>query len=93
MRSPTESRAGTLLRISSPGTFWPKPKTENFARVDAKELPELLAKMEEYNGDAITRFAMQLMAIRLCERQRTDRSAVVGVRSGQGTLDYSSRSA
>ena len=31
-------------------------------RVDARELPELLAKMEDYNGDAITRLAMKLMA-------------------------------
>jgi hypothetical protein len=30
--------------------------------VDARELPELLAKMGDYNGDAITRFAMKLMA-------------------------------
>ena len=37
-------------------------KSENFARVDAKELPELLARMDDYNGDAITRFAMKLMA-------------------------------
>ncbi len=37
-------------------------KTENFARVDARDLPELLAKMDEYNGDAITRFAMKLMS-------------------------------
>lgn len=37
-------------------------KSENFARVDARELPELLAKMDDYNGDAITRFAMKLMA-------------------------------
>src|SRR5258708_9469110 len=37
-------------------------RTQNRARVDAKELPELLAKMDDYNGDAITRFAMKLMA-------------------------------
>jgi integrase len=37
-------------------------RTENRARVDVKDLPELLAKMDEYNGDAITRFAMKLMA-------------------------------
>ena len=38
-------------------------KSENFARVDAKDLPEkLLARMDDYNGDAITRFAMKLMA-------------------------------
>ena len=36
-------------------------RTENRNRVDAKELPELLAKMDDYNGDAITRFAMKLM--------------------------------
>jgi integrase len=37
-------------------------RTENRARVDARELPELLARMDDYNGDAITRFAMKLMA-------------------------------
>jgi integrase len=37
-------------------------KMENRARVDAKELPELLAKMDDYNGDAVTRFALKLMA-------------------------------
>lgn len=37
-------------------------RTENRARVDARELPELLAKMDDYNGDAITRFAMKLMS-------------------------------
>jgi integrase len=34
---------------------------ENRARVDARELPELLVKMDDYGGDAITRFAMKLM--------------------------------
>jgi integrase len=37
-------------------------KTENRARVDSKELPELLAKMDDYNGDAVTCFALKLMA-------------------------------
>ena len=36
-------------------------QTQNRARVDAKELPELLAKIDDYNGDAITRLAMKLM--------------------------------
>jgi integrase len=36
--------------------------SENFARVNAKELPTLLLKMESYDGDALTRFAMRLMA-------------------------------
>lgn len=37
-------------------------KKENFARIDAKELPELLRKIEAYDGAAATRFALQLMA-------------------------------
>jgi integrase len=36
--------------------------SENFARVDVKDLPELLAKMDDYWGDAITRFALKLVA-------------------------------
>jgi integrase len=35
---------------------------ENFSRVDAKELPMLLAKMVNYDGEAITRLAIRLMA-------------------------------
>jgi Arm DNA-binding domain len=37
-------------------------KSENFARVDVKDLPELLAKMDDYWGDALTRFALKLIA-------------------------------
>jgi integrase len=37
-------------------------REENFSRLDAKELPLLLAKMVSYDGDAITRLAMRLMA-------------------------------
>jgi len=37
-------------------------KGENFSRVDARDLPELLLKMESYEGDALTRLAMKLMA-------------------------------
>jgi integrase len=37
-------------------------KTENFARVNVRDLPELLAKMDDYNGDALTRFALKLIA-------------------------------
>ncbi len=33
-------------------------QTENRARVDARDLPELLVKIDEYNGDAITRLAI-----------------------------------
>jgi integrase len=37
-------------------------KTKNHARVDASDLPELLVKVDDYTGDAITRYAMWLMA-------------------------------
>ncbi len=37
-------------------------ESENFARVDEKDLPELLAKMDDYNGDALTRFGLKLLA-------------------------------
>jgi integrase len=38
-------------------------KKEHFARVDTKELPELLRKIHGYQGQPFTRFAMQLMAL------------------------------
>jgi integrase len=37
-------------------------ESENFAHVDEEDLPELLAKMDDYNGDALTRFGLKLMA-------------------------------
>jgi integrase len=37
-------------------------KEANFARVDVRELPHLLAKLEGYDGDALTRLAMRLIA-------------------------------
>jgi hypothetical protein len=47
-------------QTSSPGTFWPKPgpRTE---LVWMQGITELLAKMDDYNGDAVTRLAMKLM--------------------------------
>ncbi|MFN7725565.1 MAG: tyrosine-type recombinase/integrase, partial [Rubrivivax sp.] len=40
-----------------------KPRSkENFARVDVKQLPELLRKMAAYQGTPYTRYAMDLMA-------------------------------
>jgi integrase len=45
-----------------PSDILAEAKEENFARVDAKELPDLLLKMENYDGDALTRLAMRLMA-------------------------------
>ena len=38
-------------------------KKENYARLDSKELPELLRKIEAYQGGPYTRLAMQLMAL------------------------------
>ena len=36
-------------------------REENFARLEAKELPDLLLRMESSDGDALTRLAMRLM--------------------------------
>ena len=38
-------------------------KRENYARIDARELPALLRKMEGYPGAPTTRLAMKLMAL------------------------------
>lgn len=38
-------------------------KKENYARVDGRELPELLRKIEVYNGSTVTRVAIKLMAM------------------------------
>lgn len=38
-------------------------KVENYARVDAKELPALLRKIEGYQGRPTTRLALKLMAL------------------------------
>ncbi|KQU80382.1 MULTISPECIES: integrase arm-type DNA-binding domain-containing protein [unclassified Rhizobacter] len=38
-------------------------KKENYARLDAKDVPELLRKIDAYQGMALTRLAMSLMAL------------------------------
>ena len=38
-------------------------KKENYARLDAREIPELLRKIEAYQGSAYTRLAIKLMAL------------------------------
>ncbi|MDO9278296.1 MAG: tyrosine-type recombinase/integrase [Polaromonas sp.] len=38
-------------------------KKENYARIDARELPDLLRKIEGYQGTPITRLAIKLMAL------------------------------
>jgi integrase len=50
----SEIRPSDILRCA--------PKT-NYARIDAKELPALLKRMEVYQGTHITRLAMKLMAL------------------------------
>ncbi|MBX3635801.1 MAG: tyrosine-type recombinase/integrase [Rubrivivax sp.] len=46
-----------------PGAALKPRKRGHFARVDAKEMPELLRKMAAYQGSPYTRFALQLMAL------------------------------
>jgi integrase len=50
----TDIRPGDILRST--------PKT-NYARIDAKELPNLLKRIEIYQGKHVTRMAMKLMAM------------------------------
>jgi integrase len=38
-------------------------RKENYARVDAREMPELLRKIEGYPGTSITRLALKLLAL------------------------------
>lgn len=45
-----------------PSDILAEGSSENFARVDARELPTLLSRMESYEGDALTRLAMRLLA-------------------------------
>jgi integrase len=47
----------------SPSDVLKKVKTENFARVDRSELPDLMRKIEYYDGPPVTRLAMKLMAL------------------------------
>ena len=45
-----------------PSDILAEGSSENFARVDARELPTLLSRMQGYEGDALTRLAMRLLA-------------------------------
>jgi integrase len=45
-----------------PSDILSKGSSVNFARVDAKDLPRLLEKMYGYDGHALTRLAMRLLA-------------------------------
>jgi len=46
-----------------PADFLRSHTVENFARIDAEDLPELLTKIETYQGTPITRLAIKLMAL------------------------------
>lgn len=46
-----------------PGDILASRKRENYARLDAKELPDLLRKIEVYQGSPTTRMAIKLMAM------------------------------
>jgi integrase len=46
-----------------PGDALKPRKKQNYARLDARDLPELLRKIEGYEGTPYTRFALKLMAL------------------------------
>ena len=46
-----------------PGDVLASRQKQNLARIDGKELPELLRHIEGYKGAATTRLAMKLMAM------------------------------
>jgi integrase len=46
-----------------PGDVLASRQKQNLARIDSKELPDLLRHIEAYQGAAITRLAMKLMAM------------------------------
>jgi integrase len=48
---------------TQPADFLRSHTVKNFARIDAEDLPELLKKIEIYEGTPLTRLAMKLMAL------------------------------
>jgi integrase len=46
-----------------PADILPSRKKTNYARIDARELPELLRKIDVYQGSSVTRTAIKLMAL------------------------------
>jgi len=69
----TEIRPGDILMVR---------KKQNYARLDAKELPALLRHIEVYQGSSVTRLAMKLMAMTFV---RT--SELIGARWDELDLD------
>ena len=65
-----ELASGNPAADSSPSDVLAATDSKNFANVDEKDLPELLIKTDGYNGDALTRFGLRLLAYcfpRTCE--------------------------
>ena len=46
-----------------PSDVLPSRQKQNMARIDGKELPELMRRIDDYQGTPITRMAMKLMAM------------------------------
>ncbi len=65
-----------------PGDILPARKKTNFARLNGKELPELLRHIEGYQGSVVTRLAIKLMALTFV---RT--SELIGARWAEIDLD------
>lgn len=65
-----------------PGDVLGSRKKENYARVDSKELPQLLRKIEVYQGSSVTRIAIKLIAMTFV---RT--SELIGARWEEFDLD------
>lgn len=65
-----------------PGDVLTTRKKQNYARLDAKELPGLLRHIEVYQGSSVTRLAMKLMAMTFV---RT--SELIGTRWEEFDLD------
>ncbi len=65
-----------------PADILPSRRKENYARVDARELPALLRKIDAYQGTPVTRLAMKLMALTFV---RT--SELIGARWSEFDLD------
>lgn len=69
----TDIRPGDILTVR---------KKQHYARLDAKELPDLLRHIEVYQGSSVTRLAMKLMAMTFV---RT--SELIGARWEEFDLD------
>ncbi len=65
-----------------PGDILTSRKKQNYARLDAKELPDLLRHIEVYQGSSVTRLAMKLIAMTFV---RT--SELIGARWEEFDLD------